>query len=374
MGKIQEKAFLKSFEKSRIPLETLRGKTVLVTGASGLIGRMLVWGLQFLNDKKELSVRILALVRDRKRGERILLSGNSEKKRMDTRLLVGDVREKLCVEEPVDYIVHTASMTASRSFVEQPVEVAVTNVYGTRNVLELAREKGVASMVYLSSMEAYGFTQEEELLSEDVQKYLDPLAVRSCYPGSKRMCETLCAAYAFEYHVPVKIARMAQTFGLGVDSGDRRVFAEFARCAAGGQDIVLQTAGTSKRMYLDTADAVTALLTILLKGADGRAYNIAHKATYCSVRDMANFVAEKLTGGAIKVHTVNVAERAATCPTERACSLADHSAAHLYPPEHCLKLDVSEIEKLGWEPSAGLEEMFGRLMEQLGESGGGTEG
>lgn len=381
MGETREKAFLKSFGKAPVPLESLRGKTVLITGASGLIGRMMVWGLQFLNEREKTQIRILALVRDREKGERILLSGGAEKERTDTGILTGDVGEKLCVQEPVDYIIHTASMTASRSFVEQPVEVAMTNIYGTRNVLELSREKGTASVVYLSSMEAYGFTKEEELLSEDVQKYLDPLAVRSCYPGSKRMCETLCAAYASEYGVPVKIARLAQTFGFGVDSGDNRAFAAFARCAVKGQDIVLQTAGSSKRMYLDTADAVTALLTILLKGVDGRAYNAANKDTYCSVKEMARFAAEQLGGKAVRV-IVSSDLQTNSCPQEPSYSQAHlfpqahffprahfFPQAHFFPPTHCLKLDVSEIEKLGWKPSVGLSEMFERLIEEIGEKG-----
>ena len=79
MGETREKAFLKSFGKAPVPLESLRGKTVLITGASGLIGRMMVWGLQFLNEREKTQIRILALVRDREKGERILLSGVSEK-------------------------------------------------------------------------------------------------------------------------------------------------------------------------------------------------------------------------------------------------------------------------------------------------------
>ena len=352
MGATREEAFLNSFDKALVQFEILREKTVLVTGASGLIGRMMVWGLQFLNDREKTQIRILALVRDMEKGKCILLSGRAGKERTDTWLLTGDVTEKLCVEKPVDYIIHAASMTASRCFVEKPVEVAMTNIYGTRNVLELAREKKVASVIYLSSMEVYGFTNEEELLSEDVLKYLDPLAVRSSYPESKKLCETLCAAYVSEYHVPVKIARLAQTFGFGVDSRDNRAFAAFARSAVKGQDIVLQTTGTSKRMYLDSADAVTALLTILLKGVDGRAYNAANKDTYCSIKEMAQFVAEQLGGG-----TVNVIVRS---DLETNSCLQEN----FYAPMHCLKLDVSEIENLGWKPSVGLKEMFERLLEE----------
>jgi len=339
-------AFQKSYDMCSIPLEKLDGKTVLVTGATGLIGRMLVKGLEFLNETKGMSVRILALARNREKAEQILLddgvTGN-------ICVVKGDVTSEICIEEPVDYIIHTASITASRSFIEYPVEVAVTSIYGTKNILELAREKNAASMVYLSSMEVYGFTEEEDLLTEQTMKYLDPLAVRSCYPGSKRMCETFCAAYASEYQVPVKIIRLAQTFGYGVGRDETRVFAEFARCAVNRQNIVLQTTGESKRMYLDTADAVTAVLTVLLKGENGRAYNAADKDTYCSVREMAQMAAEEIAEGEISV-----------------ICMADRNAAEKFPPSHKLLLDTTEIERLGWKPTAGLKEMFKRLLESEG--------
>ena len=117
--------------------------------------------------------------------------------------------------------------------------------------------------------------------------------VRSSYPESKRLCESLCSAYASEYGVPAKVVRLTQTFGVGVSYNDGRVFAEFARCAIEGRDIVLKTKGQTKRNYIDIDDAVNAIFTVLLKGVAGEAYNVANEDTYCSIYEMANMVAEK---------------------------------------------------------------------------------
>ena len=207
--------------------------------------------------------------------------------RGDLQLVAGDILKLPLIEENVDYIIHGASITASRDFVEKPVETITTAIDGTRNLLELARQKNVKGMVYMSSMEVYGTPYDEQPLTEERMGYLNPLAVRSSYSESKQMVENLCVAYASEYGIPVKIVRLTQTFGPGVAGDDGRVFAEFARCAVMGKDIRLQTEGLTKRMYLYTADAVTALLTVLTKGEDGQAYNAANVNSYFYIREMA---------------------------------------------------------------------------------------
>ena len=127
------------------------------------------------------------------------------------------------------------------------------------------------------------------------------MKVRTSYPESKRMCESLCTAYASQYSVPVKVLRLTQTFGPGVRYDDGRVFAEFARCAIERRNIVLHTDGATRRSYLYTADAVSAILTVLLKGIAGEAYNAANEATFCSIREMAQLVCSECAGGKIGV-------------------------------------------------------------------------
>lgn len=172
------------------------------------------------------------------------------------------------------------------------------------------------------------------------------MSVRSCYPEAKRLCEALCASYADEYRVPAKVIRLAQTFGPGVPENDNRVFAEFIRCAKNKQDIILQTAGSSKRCYLYTADAVTAILVILLNGESGEAYNAANENTYCSIKDMANLVKNEICNEKIEIiFETNNIKRIKT-----------------FMPQMDMKLSIGKLKKLGWIYSVGLKDMYLRTI------------
>ena len=130
---------------------------------------------------------------------------------------------------------------------------------------------------------------------------------------------------------------------------DGRVFAEFARDAIHGSDIKLQTAGTSKRMYLYIADAVTAILTVLLSGNTVEVYNAANPDTYCSIIEMAQLIAHEIAHDSIKVHVPMIK--------------LDADSKFFFP--HHLNLDTSKLYKLGWRPSVGLREMYLRMMATM---------
>ena len=198
-----------------------------------------------------------------------------------------DVNEPLSVGEKVDYIVHAASVTSSQDFVSKPVDTILTTFRGTWNVLELARQVGSQSVVFLSSLEVYG-NLGHECARESDNGALDILSVRNSYPQSKRTAESLCVSYYSQYGVNAKIVRLTQTFGPGVDKNDGRVFAQFARAVIEGKDIVLLSKGGTCRDYLYTADAVRGILSVLLLGKGGEAYNLSNPDSYISILDMAN--------------------------------------------------------------------------------------
>jgi len=321
-----------------VPWEALRGRTVLVTGATGLIGAALVRALLWAGE----DITVLALVRDRDKAARLFAGPLAAGARLS--FLHGDVETFEFPDGPVDHVVHGASITASSDFVTRPVEVIRTALRGTERVLELARAAQVRSLAYLSSMEVYAAPDGSRRITEATFDGLDPMLVRSSYPESKRMAEALCAAYAAQYGVPARVLRLTQTFGPGVALDDARVFAQLARSAVEGRDIVLHTTGATRRSYLYTADAVTAVLTVLLRGSDGEAYNVANEATYCSIREMADLVAR--TVGAV--------------PVEVRVETQD-AASRGYAPTLSMDLDTAKLQRLGWRPTVGLEDMYRRM-------------
>lgn len=310
------------------------GKTILVTGATGLIGKLCVKSL--LNSG--YNTQVIALVRDEEKAKNIF----GESKRLT--YLVQDINQRINTTRRVDYIIHAASTTSSKDFVEKPVETIYTAINGSRNILEFAKNKRLEGMVYLSSLEIYGVNEKENIKERDYG-YIDILNPRSSYSESKKMVETMCISYGTEYGVPVKIARLAQTFGAGVSISDNRVFAQFAKAIINKENIILHTKGETKRNYCYTTDAVRGIFTILTKGENNNAYNVANENSYCSISEMAHLLENENTKVEYKIDEVNRG----------------------YNPTVKIALNTEKLNALGWEAKVNLKEMFDRLIMNLGK-------
>ncbi|MDE7083205.1 MAG: NAD(P)-dependent oxidoreductase [Clostridia bacterium] len=324
-------------------LTPFEGKKILITGASGLIGSALVKRL--VSHKGKKPVKVVALVRNEERARKTFSSLPQE----NIEYLACDVCDLNAENSGVNYVIHAASKTASKDFVDKPVEVLSSSLKGTEKVLEFARANPVNGFVYLSSMEVYGTPSDDCKIFENSPTDIDPMKVRSSYPEGKRACECLCSAYAAEYGVPAKVVRLTQTFGEGVDYNDGRVFAELARCVIEGRDIILKTKGETKRNYIYIDDAVNAILTVLLQGKVGEAYNAANEETYCSVYDMACTVAERFGNGKVKV----------------VISEGEDIAKLGYAPTLNMNLSTKKLQNLGWSASVDLVHSFEKMIEYM---------
>lgn len=341
---------LQIIARSDIPFSAFDGKTVLVTGATGLVGANMVRALLAVNQYRDTDIHVLALVRNPEKADRLL--GKDPNLHVIAADLTGNVAEAFSDIDRVDYIFHAAAVTGSRMMVQEPVRTIHTSIDGTDNILQLAAGKHSRGMVYLSSMEVYGDVGRYKSDTSDVEEedigYLDPMMVRSDYPESKRMCENLCVAYASQYGVPVKIARLAQTFGAGILPGESRVFAQFAGSVLRGEDIVLHTKGLSEGNYCYLRDTIRALLILIIKGENGQAYNIANEACHTTIAGMAQMVCDRIAGGRIRVIYDIPAEN-----------------KYGYAADAHMKLGTSKMRALGWKPEVGLEESYRRLISSM---------
>lgn len=321
----------------------LHGKTFVITGATGLIGSCMVRFLLMLNSEYEAGIRTIAVVRNEEKA--ISMFGPSDNA---LHYYVYDFNDTSCFQPDIsaDYIVHLAGPTASRFFADHPAATMRTVVDGTRVVLDYARCCRPKAVVFASSLEVYGTVTDDSCqLTEPILGYIDIADPRSSYPVAKRTAEALCHAYAHEYGVPVRIARLAQTFGAGIAADDNRVFAQFARAAVSNSDIILHTTGTLSRCYCYTTDAVDAILCLLLKGNDGEVYNVANEDTYTSIMEMAKMVCDTFIPG----------KRPVVVPSQ------DMG----YSPATKLRLNAAKLRSLGWKPHYGLTEMFTRLIASM---------
>lgn len=314
--------------------------SLLVTGATGLIGSALV------RSAVARGWRTYAAVRDPGRA-RALFDGLTGVEPVVWSFPPGGVLPARRTDETL-YVVHAASPTSGRYFSEHPSETEAFIRDSTRTLLEYAVREGAAGFVFLSSMEVYGSPATDRPLDETAGFAGDFSAPRSSYARGKRAAEGLCAEFAARFGLRAMAVRLAQTFGRGVPPTENRVFAQFLRSARAGEPIRLATAGTSTRMYLETSDAVSAIETVLARGAAGEIYNAANPATYCSLAEMAHLVAERFGGAGVQL------------------GRDDDPANACYPPPHHLRLEVSKLQALGWRPRFGLAEAYDRMAETFG--------
>lgn len=327
-----------------ISWDKLNNKSVLVTGATGLIGSLLVKALLYSADNNGADITIGAFIRNKDKADKVL--GNLKKDHPNLVYEIGDLSDGLNLSRRYDYIIHAASATGSKDFIEKPVETILTTIESTKNFLKYAKENTIDSMVYISSMEVYGEIPHETVKEEDFG-LLNWMNLRSSYPQSKRLAETLCLSYCSEYGVPVKIVRPTLTFGPGVSKEDNRVFAQFARAVINKTDITLLTKGGTKRDYLYTADAVKGILTILLSGKNGEAYNLSNQDSYCTILEMAQMCCG-LANNEISVKFD-----------------LDPEKSKCYPKEQKIQLNNSKYQALNNSSKTSIKDIYIKLISYL---------
>lgn len=297
-------------------VEYFTGKSILILGASGLIGSFLTDCLLYANRVQKMNLHIYAASRSR---ERLIERFGEERKSL--RFVEGDVTT-LEFNMPIDVIVHSSSYAHPRAFREKPVETMLANMLGTYRVLEIARRNPGCRVLYVSSGE--------------VQEEVDHLTTRACYPVSKKAGETLCLSYMQEYNVEVMIARPCHTFGAHAMEEDNRITAQFIARAADDQDIIMNSAGSQMRSFAYVADCVSGLLTILTCGQAGKVYGVASDEV-CSIRQFAEWCAGTVQRQVV-FHEANGKELAEASPIKEQI------------------IDNTELKLLGWIPGYSIEQ------------------
>lgn len=328
-----------------LPWEKLNGKTVLITGATGFIGSYIIHSLMSKRQSDELDVKVIALVRNVENARKTF--GEYEKiGALD--FMVQDVCQPLPTDKKADYIIHCASNAAPKEYSLYPVETMKTNFFGTLNLLDYAKSVNAESFLYVSTIEVYGTTHGLDKINEDQYGEIDALKVRSCYPLSKKSCETLCVSYADEYGLNVKVGRLSYIFGPGMKQGDSKIVAVFPKCIADNENIVMKSKGEQLRSYTYVTDAITGLLTVLLSGENGEAYNIASKLCITTIAGIAQTLVEAYPEKGLKVIF--------DLPTEQEAkgfSLIENAV-----------LNSEKLEALSWQPATDLVSGLKKVVEE----------
>ncbi len=329
-----------------IQWEKLKKKTVLITGASGMVGSYMLHVLTKLNDDYGYGIRIIAMLRN------VNKLSKEVRDREDVIVSVQDVTGHLEIEGPVDFIIHAASPASPLIMQNQPVETIAANTLGTFNTLMLAKEKNAEGYMFISSREIYGQPAEgQEFFYEDTYGFVDQLNPRSCYSEGKKAAETMCICFHEEYGLNVKIARLAHTYGPGMSIYDGRVQADFLKNVYHNENIVLKSEGTAVRTYTYIGDAIEGLFRILLN-ADDIVYNIGDEAGKVSIRQLAEIM--------VDIYPERNLKLVFDIPEGGTKGTAPYTLGILHS---------GKLRSIGWVPKLTIKEGFKRTLEYLALEG-----
>ena len=333
---------LKTIIAEDLSWEKLKNKTVMITGASGMVGSYMLYVLLMLNDEKHYGIKVDAVMRNvNKLPEEI-------RNREDVNVVVADVTKDIPDVGNIDYIIHAASPASPLIMQNQPVETIAANTIGTFKTLELAKEKNAEGYLFISSREIYGQPDEgQEFFYENTYGFVDQLNPRSCYSEGKKAAETMCVCFHEEYGLNTKIARLAHTYGPGMSIYDGRVQADFLKNVYHNEDIVLKSEGTAVRTYTYIADAIAGMYRILLDSED-IVYNIGNEAGKVSIRDLAEILVSIYPERGLKlVFDIPEGGTKGTAPYTLGI------------------LSSEKLRKLGWDPKYSVKDGFKRTLEYL---------
>lgn len=305
----------------------VRDAKVLITGATGLIGSCMTDVLLYSNENLNCDFDIYVMGRSQRKMEQRFSYAKDWK---TLHFIEQDVCQEISMKVDVDYIIHAASNADPISYALYPAETLLTNVYGTKNVLDHARECKKTTVLLLSTFEVYGNIGDAQQYCEDHVGILDFNVLRSGYPESKRCAELLLKSYEKEYGVRGIIGRLASIYGPTMLENDSKAHAQFIRNGISGKNIVLKSEGRPNRTYCYVMDAVSALFKIMFEGSSGESYNIANENSIASIAEVAKCVAQ-------------------LCKTEVVFDLPNEIEKRGYSkPQNCV-LNNEKLRKLGWK-------------------------
>ncbi len=311
------------------------GRTVLVTGASGIVGSWLVRAL--LGGQGN----VVALVRDVDPRSELVQSGDDRRViRVNGSLEDATILERVLGQYEVDVVFHLGAQTQVRHAQRQPMATLESNVRGTYNLLEAVRRAGrpIDALVVASSDKAYG----ESTTLPYTESH--PLAGRNVYDASKSAADLIATAYGISYRLPVGIARCANIYG-GGDLNWDRIVPGTIRSLLRGEPPLIRSDGTLQRDYLYVDDAVTAYLALGLALMDGREHGQAFNFGNGRPVSVLDLVAE-ISRTAGRTDLVPVVQSDA--PNEIPAQWLDSTKART---------------RLGWAPAFSLSDGLSRTVE-----------
>lgn len=310
-------------------------KALMITGATGLVGRYLIEVLLYRNIHCNAGISIFAVGRSEEKFRRRFIGVDGSEQ---LAFVKADVQEPIQLTHHLDYIIHMASNTHPRLYASDPIGTEMSNILGTYHLLNLASSFDKCRFVFTSSGDVYGDNRSgKPLLDEKDCGYIDCNTLRAGYIEGKRASEALCNAYKEAKGIDFVTARLCRIYGPTMQLEESKAISQFIERSARGEDIILKSKGTQRFSYLYVYDVVTALLYIMTAGKNGEAYNVADNEQTCSLLELATMLS-KIAGTCIKFENPDQLEKKGASTFQDVC------------------LDSTKLTQTGWRPEVGIEE------------------
>lgn len=325
-----------------------KGKTVLITGATGLLGT---------NLSKELlkqGARVIALGRSK---EKILSCFSEHIKSELFEYVAKDISEDLLeFSEPIDLIFHAAGSIELSTIINKPLDIILPAVQGSINCLELLKKQEQQTgkkgrFIYFSSEAIYGKENIDRYVGEKDTEISDSLQVqRAPYSHSKRMGELIVNGYVKQYDCDALNVRLGWIYGNAIYKPKQALY-DFIYDALSGKDIMIKNGNTPRRDNLYMTDAISGLLTVAEKGKAGEVYNISsngEKDNFAAPDEIAKIIAKI-------VNEKNLAQREISVNYENMPSVREGG----------IKMNNDKLKSLGWSVTTSLAEGMEKLIEEI---------
>lgn len=329
-----------------IPWQKLKNSSILLSGATGLIGSFLIDVIMYKNASEDLNCIVYALGRNEEKAKNRFLKYADDLK---WKFIPYDVKTPLIRDGigDVGYVLHLASNTHPMQYSTDPIGTITTNIIGLQNMLDFSVEHHVNRFAFASSNEIYGENRGDvEFFDEDYCGYINSNTMRAGYPESKRCGEALCQAYKAQKKLDIVIPRITRSYGPTMLMTDTKAISQFIKKGIAAEDIVLKSEGQQYYSYQYVADSVSGLLTILLCGENGEAYNIAEEHSDIMLKDLAAIIAE-MNGKKVVFEIPDEVEAAGYSTATKA------------------RLDGNKLASLGWKPKYDIKSGMERTITIL---------
>ncbi len=316
-----------------IDWDRIQGREIFITGATGLVCTYIL-SVLFERNRQTLGspIKIIVVGRDKRKFEdryADIFNAYPEQKQ-NVSFIEHDLNQPFNIDINSDYVIHLASNTHPRLYAVDPIGTEMTNILGTYNLLNAMKNPN-ARFFFCSSGDVYGDNRSDKLLiDEDDCGYINCNTLRAGYIEGKRASEALCQAYRESKGLDFVTGRLCRIYGPTIQLEDSKAITQFIKNAVNGENIVLKSAGTQTFSYLYIYDVITAILTILTAGKEGNAYNVADKAQSCSLKNLAEILAN-------------------TAGTKVVFDLPDKTEAKGASSFQSVILNSDKLESLGWK-------------------------